>query len=830
MILSVTRRIAVFLRFRWRWHMAFSNVCRQIRRVSVPVLLLGLAVVAATPAVAAGRPGPPRPPGLAWSPGPASRAFPAGLWRPADGPGTWGPLKAPASAPAAAAAPGSPWRLQRTPNPVVPNGTLVAGSCTGRGACVAVGGDENRSGTQVALAQARTGTGWRIQATPVPAGAIFSNLFGVSCTAAGACTAAGYYVDAAQRIHPLAERWNGTNWSIQPTPSPAGQPEAGFFAVSCSSAAACTAVGAQTGSTGSTTPLAERWNGAKWSIQPVSGLAGSLSSELLAVSCPAAAACTAAGSEIDSSQTSVPLAERWNGTTWRVQAVPGPTGAVGSGFSGLSCSSPAACTAVGSYGNASGNSELLAEAWNGRAWSIQATPAPAGSTQSEFLAVSCTVAAACTAVGATETGGAGRAGSGSGMTVSLAERWNGSTWRIQATPVVGRSVGTGFAAVSCSAATACTAAGSYETASRLTRPTAAAWGGKSWHRQATPSRAGASLGSVLDGLSCPSPRACTAVGSGNTASLGTTLAERWGGTRWRIQPTPLPAGAVEAAFGAVSCSSPRSCTAVGNAFIPGQREVALAERWSGGHWAVQRLPKAPKGAQGSQLSAVSCPAADRCVAVGTYFTRSGGTAFAAVWDGTRWQVQPLPGPAGSGLVVGVSCPSPASCVAVGQGTEIWNGTTWRYVAMAEPAGAQGPALNGVSCTSAGSCTAVGQYFSTAGGPLTLAETWNGTAWQVRASPNPIAHGRNQLNTVSCTSPSACTAVGVDAASDFAPSGAFAAAWDGSRWRLESVPVPAGAVATELFGVSCPGARCVAAGTTTGPSGIGVTLAMTTGGT
>jgi len=815
--------------------MAFSNVCRQIRWASVPALVLGLAVAAATPAAAAGRPGPPRPPGLAWSPGPASPAFPAGLWRPADGPGTWGPLKAPPRAPAAAAAPGGPWQLQRTPNPAVPNGTLVADSCTGRGACVAVGGDENRYGTQVALAQARTSTGWRIQATPVPAGAIFSNLFGVSCTAPGACTAAGYYVDAAGRIHPLAERWNGTKWSIQPAPGPAGQPQAGFFAVSCSAADACTAVGAQTGSTGSTTPLAERWNGTKWTIQPVSGPAGSLSSELLAVSCPAAAACTAAGSEVDSSQTAVPLAERWNGTKWSTQAVPGPAGAVGAGFSGVSCSSPASCTAAGSYGDASGNTELLAEAWHGSAWNIQATPAPAGSTGSEFLAVSCSATAACIAVGATTiSGAAGRPGASSGgssTTVSLAERWNGSTWRIQATPVVGRSVGTGFAAVSCSAATACTAAGSYETASRLSRPTAAAWGGRSWHRQATPSRAGASLGSVLAGLSCPSPRACTAAGSGNTASRSTPLAERWDGTRWRIQPTPLPAGAVEAAFGAVSCSSPRACTAVGNAFIPGQREVALAERWGGGHWAVQRLPKAPKGAQGSQLSAVSCPAADYCVAVGTYFTRSGGTAFAAAWDGTRWQVQPLPGPAGSGLIVGVSCPSPASCVAVGQGTEIWNGTTWRYVAMAAPPGAQAQALNGVSCTSASACAAVGDYFSATAGPLTLAETWNGTAWRVRRSPNPIPHGRNQLNTVSCTAPSACTAVGIDAAGDFNPFGAFAETWNGTHWRLEPTPAPAGTMQTELLGVSCPApGDCTAAGTTAGPSGIGVTLAMTTGGT
>ena len=50
----------------------------------------------------------------------------------------------------------------------------------------------------------------------VPPGAVFTNLFGVSCTAADACTAVGYYTDGARQIHPLAEIWTGTSWKIQP--------------------------------------------------------------------------------------------------------------------------------------------------------------------------------------------------------------------------------------------------------------------------------------------------------------------------------------------------------------------------------------------------------------------------------------------------------------------------------------------------------------------------------------------------------------------------------------------------------------------------------------
>ena len=639
-------------------------------------LVLGLAVALATPAAAAGAPGPGYPvahqPGRVQPPGLAQPAFPAGLWRPgATGSGAWRPVRAPAASlrpPAGGpAAAGSPWRVQPTPNPVIPNGMLDAISCASPGTCIAVGGYENRAGTKVPLAQERTRTGWRIRAAVVPPGAVFTNLFGVSCSAADACTAVGYYTDGAQQIHPLAEIWTGTSWKIQPVPSPAGHPLSGFFAVSCPSARACTAVGAQT----------------------------------------------------DTRGTSISLAERWNGT----------------------------------------------------AWTIQATASPAGSAGSEFLAVSCT------------------------------------------------------------SATACTAAGSYDTTSHLGRPVAAAWGGTNWHRQATPPAAGASAANGLVGVSCASVRTCIAVGF-STATTGesTTLAERWDGSRWRLQPSPVPAGTISAGLSGVSCPSPRACTAVGEFFSSGQRELALAERWDGAGWQVQPVPSPAGARQGSELSAVSCPSADRCFAVGQDFTKSGSVALAETWNGARWTIQPLPGAVSNTFLLGVSCATPRACVAVGSyGTEIWNGTSWRFVPMATPTGGQVISLDGVSCTSGSACTAVGSYFSQVAGPLNLAETWNGTAWRVQATPNPMTQGRNQLNSVSCTSPRACTAVGVDAASDFAPPGGFAEAWDGTRWRLQATPVPPGTVLTELFTVSCPvPAACTAVGTIGGQSMITVTLALRTG--
>jgi hypothetical protein len=56
-------------------------------------------------------------------------------------------------------------------------------------------------------------------------------------------------------------------------------------------------------------PLADAWDGTSWTIQPTPRLAGSVSSVLSGVSCPAAGACTAAGSYTNRSPDYRTLAE-----------------------------------------------------------------------------------------------------------------------------------------------------------------------------------------------------------------------------------------------------------------------------------------------------------------------------------------------------------------------------------------------------------------------------------------------------------------------------------------------------------------------------------------
>ena len=339
--------------------------------------------------------------------------------------------------------------------PRTPSARRAAASAASRAAqrppAPAAGDYTNSSGTTLTLAERWNGTSWTVQATPKPHGSTGSFLNGVSCSSATACTAAGDYTNSAGTTLTLAERWNGISWSVQATPNPVGAQGSGLSAVSCTSATACTAVGSTSPSEGTDLTLAERWNGTAWSVQATPNRPGAQGSSLSGVSCASATACTAVGSYTNSSGTQVTLAERWNGTSWSVRATPNPADAQGSALSAVSCTSATACTAAGSYTDSAGNQLTLAERWNGTSWTIQATPDPAGPVDSFLNGVSCTSATACTAAGDT-TDSAGNA-------VTLAERWNGTTWTIQATPSPGLSAA--LNGVSCTSATACTAAGSY---------------------------------------------------------------------------------------------------------------------------------------------------------------------------------------------------------------------------------------------------------------------------------------------------------------------------------------------------------------------------------
>jgi hypothetical protein len=162
------------------------------------------------------------------------------------------------------------------------------------------------------------------------------------------------------------------------------------------------AVGSATGGA-SPAGITEHWDGASWSMRAVPDPAGK---DLTGVSCSSPVACIAVGS-----LGGVPLAERWDGTRWTAT----PTGDSGSGsLDAVSCTADGHCLAVG-QGRSGG---ALAEAWDGTSWA----PASPTDAATGVDGVSCTSAESCTAVGA-----AGPS--------TVAEHWNGSGWTSE--PTVG---------------------------------------------------------------------------------------------------------------------------------------------------------------------------------------------------------------------------------------------------------------------------------------------------------------------------------------------------------------------------------------------------------
>ncbi|HEV2451668.1 MAG TPA: hypothetical protein VGS62_07060 [Streptosporangiaceae bacterium] len=345
---------------------------------------------------------------------------------------------------------------------------------------------------------------WTTQTTALPAGATRGALQGVSCLTASRCTAVGFYVKH-NATRSLAESWDGTAWTVQAAPSPAAL-NSSLNAVSCATSTSCMAVGYfQVAANDVVQPLAEHWNGSTWTIPPVSVPAGALGGGLLGVSCTSDTSCTATGyyvKPISNNRLVYALAERWDGSTWSIQATPSKPR---SQLSGVSCTSDTSCTAVGNYEPTppNGSQLTLAEHWNGTTWTVQPTPNPANPVAS-LAAIACSSAATCTAVG--------KSISAVGVMQTLAEHWNGSTWVTQPTPnPTATQAGslTGLWGVSCPTASSCTAAATFAPTSFTARAAAEYWNGSSWKIQATAQPA---AGKHLAAVSCVSAHVCTAVG------------------------------------------------------------------------------------------------------------------------------------------------------------------------------------------------------------------------------------------------------------------------------------------------------------------------------
>ena len=334
-------------------------------------------------------------------------------------------------------------------------------SCTGRAQCTATGLVGTRSGKNArTLAERWNGTKWVVQATPTPlsSGLLGGTLSaGVSCTSSHACVATGYsYSKKTARL--LGEGWNGSKWTAQALNK---QPAIALpVGISCTWAKDCMTVGLR----GSGTPLAEHWNGKKWSALAAKGFG-----ELAGVSCAATRNCIAVGTN----GASKALAEHWNGKSWSTQTTKQPMQY--SELSSVSCRTTTACVAVGSAGTSS-TSTAIAEQLTVSGWA-RIDPLPI-TGQAEFNSVSCSTVSNCMAVGDVMNS------AGTTDTI-VAEHWDGTSWTVETPPSPGKF--SAFISVSCTSATHCVAVGADSaTATGAVNPLVEVWNGSTWTEQSAP--------------------------------------------------------------------------------------------------------------------------------------------------------------------------------------------------------------------------------------------------------------------------------------------------------------------------------------------------------
>lgn len=258
---------------------------------------------------------------------------------------------------------GSAWSVQEVQASSA--SSLHGVSCTSASACVAVG---SLSGGGP-VSEIWNGSTWTDQGMPDPDDE--TSIYSVACASASSCEAVG--VESTGINVPVAEHWDGSSWSVQSAvdPHPPGEPggeNSGLYGITCTSASACIAVGEQElfSQEQEDPALAEKWNGTAWSLMPLPRQ-HAFQYWFNAVSCSSANDCLAVGHIVHGDyECTGALAEHWNGKAWASTTWPNECQEVN--LQGVSCASAKECIAVG------GERGSEVGYWDGKSWTAERSP------------------------------------------------------------------------------------------------------------------------------------------------------------------------------------------------------------------------------------------------------------------------------------------------------------------------------------------------------------------------------------------------------------------------------------------------------------------------
>ena len=335
-------------------------------------------------------------------------------------------------------------------------------------------------------------------------------------------------------------------------------------------------------------------------------------------------------------------------------------------------------------------------------------------------------------------------------------------WTIVAAPPTGQNgTFTGVAAVSDSDAWAV----GFDGGAAFTNVGAKAlidnWNGTAWSQVAAPATPGNTA--LLLGVSASGATDAWAVGRTQVnKSSFEGLALHWNGAAWSVSPG-FP-GALSMFGGAsavgVADIGPDDAYAIGDSVATA---VGSLVHWNGTAWSPVTLPLPPHANSNTTLNAISATGPGDAWIVGTFLDSANGRneTFSEHFNGTAWSVLPMPPVKSPNLnaffqLNGIKANGPRDVWAVGdrgvtdvpssQKTliEHFNGTSWSIVPSPSPGSID--ALSGVTTSNASnSVWAVGG--DTPAGmsaQQTLTLNWNGTTWNVVASPTPAPAGHDKL--------------------------------------------------------------------------------------
>jgi hypothetical protein len=293
----------------------------------------------------------------------------------------------------------------------------------------------------------------------------------------------------------LVEEWDGSSWTVVPSPNP--EPDWNELdAVDAVSPDDAWAVGVAYPDA-YRTPVAEHWDGASWTAADVPA---PWPAKLRDVAAIAGDDVWAVGSFQPPDDISFPLTEHWDGSAWTIVGAPlgdGPTV-----LTGVAAVSATDIWAVGYTYTQDGfyPQHPVTEHWDGTAWSIVPSPTPGSSAELDGISVD---GARVWAIGTSDVG-------------TFALGWEGSTWGVS--PVAADALTTGERDLVAIGGRVW-AVGSRYDAHGMSRATALVRAGGRWRH--SPDRSAA--GTDFRGIDAASPAQLWAVGS--DGALGTLAAE-----------------------------------------------------------------------------------------------------------------------------------------------------------------------------------------------------------------------------------------------------------------------------------------------------------------